>query len=86
MKISKIKKKLEKLFGGKPKDNEENIECMLTLIDLLKEKQRKLKSKLELAEQDEDKQDIKRKLKLVKKQLLKADEHIVKLRAEDGET
>jgi hypothetical protein len=75
MKISKIKKKLDKLFGGSSKAESDSVENMRLLVELLKEKEIKLKEKKEKAD-DEEVQVLKRKLKLIKKQLFKACEYI----------
>ena len=83
MKISKIKKKLDKLFGVDSEDsNDENIESMKTLVELLKQKEVKFNEKLLLTESEEDIQTIKQKLSLIKKQIKKAEAHLTQLNEE----
>ena len=81
MKISKIKKKLDELFGVELDDTAGSIESMKVLVDMLFQKESKLKGRLEAADDEEDIQAIKQKLVLVKKQLKKAQLHINDLEA-----
>ena len=80
MKISKIKKKLDKLFGIESEDNNEDMKM---LVNLLKEKETKFIDRLVLTENEDEVQAIKQKVSLIKKQIKKAEQHIELLSKKD---
>ena len=79
MKISRIKEKLDTLLGVSPPSEEESTQKTLKnidkLIQVLQDKNNKIQEKLKATDDKEEQKKHKRKLTLIKKQLMKADEY-----------
>ena len=75
MKISRIKEQLDELLGVTPKKEEslkKSLKNIDKLIHQLKEKEIKFQERLNSSSDEEEIQKLKRKLKLINKQLSKA--------------